>query len=707
MSSNRGSTYLHRLAQLYGVQTAYYDCNHVRKQATDESLLGVLRSLGTPVADYRDISPALRERCQELWQRVLEPVVVARGNLAPTIDIRLPNELGKTVLSFNIILESGAQKRWDISAADLTVVNGGSVEGINYQLKRFTLPEKLPWGYHRIILYLQDRCFQSLCISSPSMAYVPFDNYKEKIWGVFLPLYALYSERSCGCGDYTDLKSLVDYIAGLGGRAVSTLPLFPLFLDKQVEPSPYLPVSRLYWNEFYLDVEKIPELQQCESAKRILQSSVFREEIVALRKSNFVDYHRQMSLKRKLLEELCGFLFRQPSSRLDELNSFSEVNPDLRLYAQFRAAGEKLGIYWRSWPKPLQGVGINDEFYDENTRRYYLYTQWLVHQQMQDISRHIKKRGANLFLDLPLGVHPDGYDIWREQKVFVTNASAGAPPDAVFTSGQDWGFPPLHPQYIREQGYRYFIAVLRESLKYAGVLRIDHVMSLHRLFYIPDGQKESEGVYVRYPSNEMYAILSLESHRHRSALVGEDLGTVPRYVRREMNKQRLFRMYVLQYELSSNKKGIKKPSSKSVASLNTHDMPPFASLWFDQNQEMACSIAQSDEVATMQSDNNSTLRRKLIDYLRGRGWLKEANLNPFSVLRACLAFLAASRAPVLLINLEDLWLESRPQNIPASGDKYPNWQRKAYYSIEDICEKSKLGEIMSMVNDIIEGKSNS
>ena len=704
MTPKHRSNHLHRLARLYGVQTAYYDSNCDRKHAAEESLLEVLKSLGAPVADHRDILPALRERHQELWQRVLEPVFVVRGDDAAEIDVRLPKGIEKNLLSFNIILESGEKKRWDISAADLPVIQSDRVNGIKYQLKRFTLPEKLPWGYHRITLSLQNSIFKSLFISAPSMAYVPCDIDKGRIWGVFLPLYALYSKRRQGCGDYTDLKSLVDYIAGHGGKTVATLPLFPLFLDEQVEPSPYLPVSRLHWNEFYLDVEKTPEVQQCESAKRILQSSAFREQIAALRKSSFVDYHRKMSLKRKLLEELCGFLFSQSSSRLDELNSFAEMNPDVELYAKFRATGEKLGTSWRSWPKHLQGGGINGESYDEDVQRYYLYTQWLAHQQMQDVSRHIKKKGANLLLDLPLGVHPDGYDIWREQRIFVANASAGAPPDAVFTSGQNWGFPPLHPQYIREQGYRYFIAVLRESLKYAGFLRIDHVMSLHRLFYIPQGQEDSKGVYVRYPSNEMYAILSLESYRQRSALVGEDLGTVPRYVRREMNRQRLFRMYVLQYELSSNEKGLKEPSSKSLASLNTHDMPPFASLWFDENQQMACSGFRSIEDISVQSNNNSFLRDKLINYLKKAGWLKEGDLRPLSVLKACLAFLAASRSPVLLVNLEDLWLESRPQNIPASGDRYPNWQRKSYYSIEDIHDKPKLGEIMSMVNDIIEGK---
>jgi len=694
--------FLHQLARLYGVQTAYYDVNHHRQQASEESLLAVLRSLGAPVASLRDVPSAWRELQQVLWQRVIEPVVVAWNGESLPVEIRLPLSASDANLKCHLKLETGKHLRWDWHGADFEVLKAANVEGRPYVVKQLTLPNQLPWGYHRLTLELAGRQEESTIVSCPHNTYTPPVELEDRSFGVFLPLHALHSENSWGSGDFSDLQTLIAWAAGIGGRVVATLPLLATFLDRLSEPSPYLPASRLLWNEFYLDINAVPELQECRSAQALLGSSSFQNELRALRNSHLIDYQRQMALKRQVLKELCRSLFAEASNRLEELHRFTEEDPLVEDYARFRAACENHRNSWRFWPQPLREGTLTERDYDEESKRYHLYVQWLAHQQIESVSEEAREKGVQLYLDLPLGVHPDGYDVWREREIFMPDISAGAPPDAVFTKGQNWRFPPLHPEKIREQGYRYIIACLRHHLRCASILRIDHVMGLHRLFCIPKGLEAEHGVYVRYQAEELYAILALESHRHKAIIVGEDLGTVPSYVRPAMRRHDLHRMYVMHYELASDlRRGLPPVSSNSVASLNTHDMPPFAAFWQGLDIEERRRIGLLDKAGVKEEKNRLlSMKRALVTFLQDRDWLQGAENDIAAVLKACLSFLAASQARIVLINLEDLWLETHPQNIPSTRKEYPNWRRRAQYTFEQFCQLPQVVDTLLTVNEL-------
>jgi len=701
MSLASGIRLLHHLARLYGIQTAYYDVNHQRKQASVDSLVAVLRSLGAHMASLRDAPSAWRQRRQALWQQLLEPVVIAWEGTPPLIQLRLPAGLAQATLSGHLKLETGEEESWQWPGADLPVVEHVEIEGVHYLAKQLHLPARLPWGYHRLTLSLGGKRAQTLIISAPLKAYIPTGKDNQPVWGVFLPLYALHTDNSWGGGNFSDLEALAGWLASMGGEVVATLPLLATFLNGTSEPSPYLPASRLLWNEFFLDIDRIPELKKCASAQALFESSSFQKEIKALRHLPLVDYRRQMALKRRVLEELCRCLFAEPSPRLDDLGHFTGTNPVVEDYAWFRAAGEKQGISWQSWPQPLRDGVLKDTDYSEESRRYHLYVQWLAHQQMEDVSKRIRDKGLKLYLDLPLGAHPDGYDVWREREAFAPGTSAGAPPDAVFTRGQNWGFPPLHPERIREQGYRYVTLCLRHHLKYADILRIDHVMGLHRLFFIPNGMEASEGVYVRYRAEELYALLALEARRHGAIIVGEDLGTVPPYVRPAMVRHGLHRMYVVHYELASDQRRLPPVPSRAVASLNTHDMPPFTALWQGRDIEQRGRLGLLDSVgARAETDKLLSMKEALLIFLRKHGWLHGAEDDTHAVLTACLSFLAASRAQIVLASLEDLWLETQPQNVPTTGKEYPNWQRRARYTFEQFCQLPQVVDTLLVVNEL-------
>lgn len=688
---------LKALAGLYGVQTSYHDAMGNYVEAGADSLLGVLRALQAPVESMGDVAAALQERREELAGRPVEPVVVAWDGHAPSIEIRPGDAHGS--IAYHLDLEGGERRA---QMADLDRLPETRIEGSPHPGRRLALPEPLPFGYHRLTVDFSGRTAESLIISAPSRCHT---GDGKPLWGVFLPLYALRTARSWGAGDFSDLETLAEWTAGLGGGVVGTLPLLASFLDEPFEPSPYAPASRLFWNELYIDPRRLPEMEDCAAARRLMESPDFLREVEVLRAAPRVDYARLMALKRRVLEELAHRFFTHPGSRRAEFDRFVAGKAELETYAAFRAVGDRRGEPWQSWPERLREGTLAPADYDEEDRDYYLWTQWAAEQQVAALAKEARRRGPGLYLDLPLGVHGSAYDVWRERDLFAEGASAGAPPDAFFTKGQNWGFPPLQPERLRERGYSHLIDCLRHHLSHAGILRIDHVMQLHRLFWIPQGMDAGGGVYVNYPAEELYAVLSLESHRNQAMIVGENLGTVPPEVYEAMDRHDVLGMYVVQYELQPGSQGLREPPAKCVASLNTHDMPTFQAFW------------QAKDVDDLQSLGFFTPDQAREERERRGGirWGMEQELSPedrgsaastqAALLRRRLDHLAASPARMTLVNLEDLWHETEPQNVPGTHDERPNWRRKARFSFEEFSTRADVVEPLKRVDEIRKSRS--
>jgi 4-alpha-glucanotransferase len=335
--------------------------------------------------------------------------------------------------------------------------------------------------------------------------------------------------------------------------------------------------------------------------------------------------------------------------------------------------------------------------YSEKNRQYHLYTQWLAQEQMEHLFQKTRQDNVYLYLDVPVGVHPYSYDVWRERESFVTGVSGGAPPDPVFSNGQNWNFPPLHPLRVRYGGYRYVIDSLRHQLVQGGILRIDHMMNFHRLFWIPEGMKCRDGVYVNYKAEELYAILALESCRARSIIIGEDLGMVPPEVRPMMEKHGIFRMYVGQYELITENQMGQVPS-QSIAGLNTHDMFPFASFWQETDIAERLNIKLIDaDRAQKELEQRRTIKAAILSILKYKGMDNDIEQDAKATLEAILKLLASSPAFGLLINLEDLWLETCPQNIP--GTQRPqNWTRKTRFLLDKFSRVPEVIDFLKQIN---------
>ncbi|PYS36914.1 MAG: 4-alpha-glucanotransferase [Acidobacteria bacterium] len=587
---------------------------HQRRDADPEALLLVLQAMGADVNSMDDVPDALRSRKDELRERAVEPVVVA----------------------------------WD------------------GKLGR----RRFEFGYHEIEIKRRP----VFVISAPTRAYFPANH---RLWGIFAPIYALHSKRNPYAGDVTDFENLMDWIYSLGGSVAASLPLLGAFLDEPFQASPYSPATRLFWNQFYIDLDRIPEFDGYRSGE-------------PPKKTKYVDYRGVMAYKRHILEELSHKFFSAATrERQQAFGKFVRENKAVEDYAKFRAVVDRQRTGWHDWPARLRDGTIRKDDYDEATKNYHLYSQWIIQDQLQALSQRAAARGQFLYLDLPLGLHSDGYDVWRNRDLFVDRVAGGAPPDPVFTRGQNWGFPPMNPESMRLNRYQYVIAFLRNHFQYAKLLRIDHVMGLHRLYWIPDELTGDKGVYVEYPAEELWAILSLESHRYRAGIVGENLGTVPPEVNAAMADHDIRQMYVVQYELMGDpeKPTLRPPPEKCVASLNTHDMPPFRAFLDGTDIDDRLDLGFLDE----KSARDERKRRAKM-----RAALQNDGHNSRNAIRM-LQFLSDSMANIVLVNLEDLWDETRPQNVPATSTERPNWRRRVRPTLEQIRKMSGVAEVLSHV----------
>ncbi|HUV12475.1 MAG TPA: 4-alpha-glucanotransferase, partial [Acidobacteriota bacterium] len=644
---------LHELAQLYQVETSFFDGLGILREPQPDVLLAVLKSLGAEIENLDEVPAEVRRRRRELLTRFADPVSVSWDGQAVTIPVQFSESDAADWLRLRIGLESGAEKRWELRGSDLLPRSSYDVDGEPFECRELEIPQ-LPFGYQNLEVETSSGVERVHLVSAPGSA---FSKHADRLWGLFLPLYALKSEKSWGVGDLTDFQDFVRWIGRSGGRFVGTLPLFAAFLKEPLEPSPYVPTSRLFWNELFVDPTRAPQWGTCEEGRRVFESSEFQDELQCLRASELVDYGRAMAHKRKVLEVLARQFDEEGGYTSPDFREFLSRRPEAIQYAEFRAVHEKCRQSWNDWPERLRDGNFLAGDYEESSKLYHLYAQWLVDQQIDSLHSVARDSAVGVFLDLPLGVHPDGFDARLESSSFAANVSGGAPPDDFFRKGQDWGFRPPHPEKSRHLGHRYLREVLGQLMRRCDLIRVDHFMSLQRLYWIPNGWDPENGVYVNYPTEDLLAVLAVESNRHDCVVVGEDLGTVSPLIREQMGQHEIHRMYVGQFENSLEVWPPISPVAEGVvASLNTHDTPTAVAFWrgldIDLRREMELL---NEEEWNSEKKQRIDLIHKLQSFLNVEGDLFSPSAERAAVIK-WIEYLAGSDARYVLVNLEDLWL---------------------------------------------------
>jgi 4-alpha-glucanotransferase len=691
------STHLGELGQLadaLGVQTAYWDTAGEAHVARPEALVAVLASMGAPV-EVPDRLADLRHHVEQLAVRTLEPVVVHWQDEPCVLELRIPEGDWPAFASYHVVLDGGGALEGPLPLAEVGVKGVRHADGRAHLVVPVVLPlpGRLPRGYHRLVVELDGHRHEATLISAPERVVQPAPD--ERTWGVLAALHSLRPVDAIG-PHVGELAEVARWIDGHGGRVVATLPILATYLDEPFDPSPYTPVSQRFWNELYCDLSAVPELASCPEARRLLEDGRTAAAVAELGRAELFDHRAQYRLVRPVLEALARTFWEAPASVRAPFQDWVGQRPDVLQYASFRAATDATGTGWHAWEASPGALPHGFEP-ASGSAATHLYAQWTMHQQLHAVADTLAERDQRLYLDLPVGTHGDGFDTWAHHELFAWGCGVGAPPDDFFAAGQNWGFPPVNPLAARDHGHRHLAACLRHHMGAARILRLDHVMGLHRLYWVPDGADAREGVYVRYPSDELFAVLAVESAHGDVRVVGEDLGTVPDEVRHGVDRHGLLGMYVSQFRLPGDDGALPEPTDRQVASIDTHDTPTFAG-WV-----RGLDVGISRDLGFLDDDEaQRALDRRAHDVDRLRAALERRGLpvdpdDERAVFAALVTALGASPAATLLVGIDDLVGETDPQNVPGTGLDRPNWVRRLPCTVAELTTDPRVLSVLDHV----------
>ena len=491
-----------------------------------------------------------------------------------------------------MVLETGAEACGVVAFPALPLVESRTFAGRCVEKRRLVIDsvEILP-GYHRLELEGIDEA--TALIVTPGRCWLPPAIERgERLWGLAVQLYSLRSANNWGIGDFSDLCRLGTLLADRGAQVLGVNPLHAMFLDAPAQASPYSPASRLLLNVLNIDVTAIPEFTQCLRARELMRDGWFEQQLASCRAASHVEYESVADLKTAALRAVFETFRSTPESsrHLAFARFCQEQSEDFKRACIFQVLREHfastVGVDWRQWPRELQDAGSPEvaEFAEQHGERVteLAWFQWIADDQLRAAADCVRGMAVGLYRDMAVGADAHGAETWSNPSAVISGARIGVPPDIHNPAGQNWGLPPFDPRVLGDQCYRSFIELLRANMRHCGGLRIDHVMALQRVYWIPENADPSAGAFVRYPLEDLIGILCLESQRHRCLVVGEDLGTVPEGFRERMHEAQMLSYRVLYFEHDSTSGKFAAPADYprlALAVTGSHDLPTLQAWW--------------------------------------------------------------------------------------------------------------------------------
>lgn len=693
---------LARLADAVGIVPSYFDLSGNDQVTTPEITRALLKAMGYGAETSGNIRDSLHMIERFTCQRMLpEASVVRAGGIFVTVPAALTERLAR----WTIICEDGTAREGAVDLSTTAPTTVQAVDGSAFARYELPLPADLARGYHQIVVEIGPQRAEGTVIAVPDASYSPEWLVRgERLWGTSCHLYSLRSRNDWGIGDFGDLAALAEITRAAGGAVVAINPLHALFPHQPALCSPYWPSSRLFLNPLYLDLAALPELRDCAEAKDLLCDPRTPERIAALKAATTVNYADVIRLKHELLDPLVRQLDAQRPMGLDGF--ISAGGAPLQQFAVFCALSDHFGGRpWDAWPHAFQDPASPNvaRWADAHRRdvRFHLLQQWLVERQFAATAKAATGLAIGFMRDLAVGVSPGGADAWRDQVLYPRRTRFGAPPDMFSTSGQDWGLPPPNPRALTETGYKPFIAAIRSNMAHAGALRIDHVMSLDRLFWIPEGVQARDGAYVRYPFEDLVGIVALESARARCVVVGEDLGVVPSDFRGRMERENILSTRIFLFERHDNLL-FKRPAmypGRSVAQATTHDTSTIAGYW--RGRDLAVRAEIEPDYALGEAKNEREIdRRRILAALVDQELLAPDEVpDEATLILAVHRFLGRTPSQLFIINVADVMAAVDQLNLPGTVDEHPNWRTKLPMTLEELAEGAAWRETVRAVGE--------
>ncbi|MDC7122172.1 4-alpha-glucanotransferase [Cellulomonas fimi] len=698
-----------RLAAAYDITPDYWGFDGQHKIASAATLQGVLKALGVDASSPERIELALAHREDQPWRRTLPPVVVVREGRQAHVPVHVTHE-DPVEVWLELDPEAGGGRR-EVTQADVPVPPR-SVDGRLVGRATFTLPADLPLGWHEIHAEGPSARARSTVIVTPDRLELPDTLDAGRAWGFMAQLYSVRSRRSWGVGDLVDLADLGAMTARRGADFLLINPLHAAEPQVPLTPSPYLPTTRRFVNPLYIRVEEVPEAAYLSAADRTLVEWAGEQAIALDTDPGPIDRDAAWTAKRAALEVI--FAFERSAARQASFDAFvEEQGPGLDTFALWCALAEKHGPDLRTWPAELLDPGSDavaaagTELAERVT--FHRWLQWVADEQLADAHRAALDNGMTIGImhDLAVGVHPQGADVWSLGEVLARGASVGAPPDMYNQQGQNWSQPPWQPDALARSAYRPYRDMLRTVLRHAGAIRIDHVLGLFRLWWVPEGSATpSEGAYVRYDHEALVGILALEAYRAGAIVIGEDLGVVEPWVRDYLSERGVLGTSVLWFERDMNGDPLAPEDYRELvlATVTTHDLPPTAGYLAGEHVAIRERLGLLTEpVATVRAAAAAE-RDRMLAALRARDLLGD-DPSEREIVEAMHRYVLATPSVLVGVSLADAVGERRAQNQPGTDQEYPNWKVPLADSagqvvlVDDLFTNARLHSLAQVLNE--------
>jgi len=682
------------------VQRSYVDAFGDEREADPRAVRAILAAMGIDVSSDEAAILALEALENRPWLTMLEPVTIVPALVPPAFAIACVPAGGEAEIFWTFEREDGSHAAGSTLLSNLALLDARSIGGVRYERRTLVLDVAVPAGYHRFLVRVDRREAATTVIATPGSCFMPkaFDR-GASAWGLAVQVYAMLSARNLGIGDFTDLASVVRTVARAGGSLVGVNPLHLVDVRPDRAPRPYSPSSRLALSELYLDVTALPGHDPAD---------VDLGAVRAARDGETIAYAPVAALKDRAIDAAFERFERAgPPAATAAFEAFVRGGGEtLRLASRFQALAAHLSeagvaTAWQTWPeayRDARGSAV-ERFAGEHAReiRRAQFVQWQAEVQLAAAAA-AAEMPVGLYRDLAVGAAPGGAETWANPRALRGDVHAGAPPDVMNREGQDWAVAPFDPVALREAAYAPFVALLRANMRHAGALRIDHVMTLARLYWIPPGMPPSHGAYVAYRLDEMLAIVALESSRARCLVIGEDLGTVPDGFREHLARANVLSYRLLTFELGEDGAFVAPETYPrgALVAAGTHDLPPIASYLSGYDIELRRSIGVIDDArARREREEREAARAALFDAF-ARTSERSAEVERFRAAatsdaaeRAELARLANTHlalAPSLIhmVQLEDVAGDLDQVNVPTTLDEHPNWRRRSTIAVDDL-----------------------
>jgi 4-alpha-glucanotransferase len=666
------------LARRYGVAAGYDDWTGGHRLVSESTLVAVLGALGVQAATEAERETALLADDENHWRRTLPPTVVTQTGRSTSFWVHVTH--GDPVGGW-IRLEDGTVRTGLHQLENDTPPY--QLDGRRIGEATFALPADLPIGYHRLHVDAGGVDAVAGLIVSPEATGLRAQLGRGRTWGLATQLYSVRSERSWGIGDLTDLTDLAVWSsARYGAGFILVNPLHAAAPTAPMEPSPYLPTSRRFVNPMYLRVEAIPEYADVRGRGDLRKARAVAQS--RAKKSTLIDRDAAWKIKRAALRAV--YRVERSAGRELAYTAYRErEGRSLDDFAIWCALAEKYGNDWHGWPEELCHPA-GDAVAAFAAKRadavdFHRWLQWQLDDQLTGAQATALQAGMSLGImhDLAVGVDPNGADAWALQDVLALGVSAGAPPDEFNQLGQDWSQPPWRPDQLVEQGYEPFRALVNAVLRHAGGVRIDHIIGLFRLWWIPKGVAPTEGTYVRYDHEAMIGIVALEAERAGAVVVGEDLGTVEPWARHYLRERGLLGTSILWFELDRDGGGgplnARRWREYCLSSVTTHDLPPTAGYLKGEHVRLREELGLLTRPADEELAHDRAEQAAWLAELRSAGLLGD-DPSVEQVISALYAYLGRTPSRLLALALPDAVGDVRTQNQPGTINEYPNWRVK-------------------------------